>query len=249
MANLGDNLGFDSLPNQGNTTNSSEADKRMNGEENSNSNWESQAKYFQSEKDKLYTENQNLKKYEKLGHMLEARPDVAKGMVNMLKGEKDASARTEKISLDKNEFDPWEAFNDPKSKSYKFREQETTEQIDNAVNKNTQALKQQYAKDKGVASLKEQLRNKGLNDSQIQSFIDFSSKNPAEYGLDGFIKMWDAVEGQGPGGNQPLDHVRDTQSNPATGGILNGQTPVKKDDTDIAWKNIMNSTGSDNKIP
>ena len=29
--------------------------------------WESQAKYFQSEKDKLYAENQKLKQYEEVG--------------------------------------------------------------------------------------------------------------------------------------------------------------------------------------
>ena len=48
--------------------------------------WESQAKYFQSEKDKLYTENQNLKKYEQGGRMLESRPDIVQTVSGMLQG-------------------------------------------------------------------------------------------------------------------------------------------------------------------
>ena len=59
-----------------------------NGEQvgESGSNWEIQAKYFQSEKDKLYTENQNLRKYEKIGNMLESRPDIVNQISTMIKG-------------------------------------------------------------------------------------------------------------------------------------------------------------------
>ena len=52
-------------------------DKGNDAKENS---WEKQAKYFQSEKDKLFEENKSLKKYEKLGEALKARPDVVKAM-------------------------------------------------------------------------------------------------------------------------------------------------------------------------
>ena len=37
----------------------------------SETNWEDQAKYFQSEKDKLHAENQKLKQYEQIVQMLE----------------------------------------------------------------------------------------------------------------------------------------------------------------------------------
>ena len=55
--------------------------------EESGSDWESQAKYFQSEKDKLYAENQNLKKYEQLGQMLESRPDIVQTISGMVQGQ------------------------------------------------------------------------------------------------------------------------------------------------------------------
>ena len=42
-------------------------DEGTSNEENSTQDWEAQSKYHQSEKDKLFTENQQLKQYEKVG--------------------------------------------------------------------------------------------------------------------------------------------------------------------------------------
>ena len=47
-------------------------DEGQNIEESSNQTWEEQAKYFQSEKDKLANENQNLKKFEVIGKLLQS---------------------------------------------------------------------------------------------------------------------------------------------------------------------------------
>ena len=44
-------------------------DENVNTQEGSE-NWEDQAKYFQSEKDKLAAENSNLQKYAKVGQLL-----------------------------------------------------------------------------------------------------------------------------------------------------------------------------------
>ena len=51
------------LENQGEADNNVGQDGGAQHEESSNTNWEDQAKYFQSEKDKLQSENQSLKKY------------------------------------------------------------------------------------------------------------------------------------------------------------------------------------------
>ena len=55
-------------------------------QEESKGDWESQAKYFQSEKDKLQTENQKLKEYEQIGRMLESRPDIVSTISGMVQG-------------------------------------------------------------------------------------------------------------------------------------------------------------------
>ena len=62
-------------------------DEGTETQESSTTDWEAQAKYHQSEKDKLYAENQNLKQYEKIGKFLESRPDVAPKVLNEVSGQ------------------------------------------------------------------------------------------------------------------------------------------------------------------
>ena len=80
-------------------------------EQESSKNWEDQAKYFQSEKDKLAAENQTLKKYEQLGTILESRPDIVQTVTGMLKGggQPQGPQQPARIVMDKDEFDPLEA--------------------------------------------------------------------------------------------------------------------------------------------
>ena len=86
-------------------------DEGTNSEENSTQDWQAQAKYHQSEKDKLYSENQQLKQYEKIGKFLESRPDVAQKLLNEVSGQ--PTAQEQRVTLKPDEFDPWEAYNDP----------------------------------------------------------------------------------------------------------------------------------------
>ena len=199
--------------------------------------WESQAKYFQSEKDKLHAENQKLKQYEQIGQMLESRPDIVNTISGMVQGGQ--PTQPERVELSKDEFDPWEAYNDPSSKSYKYRQQELQDTINEAVSSQVGNVQREV----GMNKLQTELANKGLNAEQISSFMDFASKNPAEYGIDGAINMWQAVtqqptEGEQSNNESPLDAIRQNQAVPQQAGVLNGQQPVKKDDKDSMWDAI-----------
>ena len=201
----------------------------------SKNDWEATAKYMQSEKDKLQSENQKLKDYEKVGKLLESRPDIVNTISGMVQGGQ--PAQTEKVTLDKDEFDPWEAYNDPASKSYKFRHQELQDSINTAVEGQMAGVQKQV----GMNELKSQLASKGLNDTEINSFVEFASKNPAEYGVDGAINMWRSVSGepaQDDNGN-PLDAVRQNQAVPQQAGVLSGEQPIRKDEKDSMWDSIM----------
>jgi len=218
------------------------------GQQQENSgDWESQAKYFQSEKDKLHAENQTLKQYEQVGRMLESRPDIVKEVTTMLKGGQ--PAQQENITLEKDEFDPWEAYNDPSSKSYKFRQQELQQSIDGAVQQSVKGIQKQV----GMNNLQSELKSKGLTPEEVESFMEFASRNPAEYGVDGAINMWKAVsqgnEAQGQTQNSPLDSIRQNQQVPQQAGILNGQQPVKSDESDDRWKGVLGASRVGNKIP
>ena len=216
-------------------------------QQESGSDWESQAKYFQSEKDKLQAENQKLKQYEQVGQMLESRPDIVNTISGMVQGGQ-STVQEQRVELSKDEFDPWEAYNDPSSKSYKFRQQELQDTINEAVQNQVGDVK----KEVGMSKLQTELANKGLNSEQISSFMDFASKNPAEYGIDGAINMWQAVTQNKAEAksnvNNPLDAIRQNQSVPQQAGILNGEKPIVKDDKESMWDSIMKAGSRTNVL-
>ena len=225
----------ENLGNQGQVNDNVGQDESKAQNTETSNDWESQAKYFQSEKDKLHSENQKLKQYEKVGKLLESRPDIVQTISGMVQGGQ--PAQPERIALDKDEFDPWEAYNDPASKSYKFRQQELQDSINTAV----QAQVAGVQKEVGMSKLQNELAAKGLTPDEINSFVNFASKNPAEYGVDGAINMWRAVTGEpakDENGN-PLDIVRQNQAVPQQAGILSGEQPVRKSDDEAVWEGIL----------
>ncbi len=229
---------------QGETIDNVGQDDNVNTQESSGD-WENQAKYFQGEKDKLAAENSKLKQYEKVGNLLESRPDIANAVAGMIKGGGQPES-PQRVNLEKDEFDPWEAYNDPQSKSYKFRQQELQESINGAVNQQMQGLQ----RNQGEMQLKTELQQRGLNPAEVDSFMQFAAQNPAEYGVEGAIKMWRSVAESGTSNQvpNPLDDVRNTQGNPAVGGVLQGQQPqAPKSDKDAMW-DVITSAGSRTKV-
>ena len=234
----------ENLGNQGQINDNVGQDENQTQGGDSKNDWEATAKYMQSEKDKLQSENQKLRDYEKVGKMLESRPDIVQTISGMVQGGQ--PAQPERVSLGKDEFDPWEAYNDPASKSYKFRQQELQDSINTAVEGQIAGVQ----KEVGMNKLQTELSSRGLNKEEINSFVDFANKNPAEYGVDGAINMWRSVTEQpGQQGDNPLDAVRQNQSVPQQAGILNGEKPVKKSDDDARWKSVLGASRVGNKIP
>ena len=155
-------------------------------------------------------------------------------------------AQAEKVVLEKDEFDPWEAYNDPSSKSYKFRQQE----LQDSINDEVQGQMAGVQKEVGMNKLQNELANRGLSSEEINSFVDFANKNPADYGVDGAINMWRSVTQQpGQQGDNPLDAVRQNQSVPQQAGILNGEQPRRTSDDDDMWKGIVGASKVGNKLP
>ena len=233
----------ENLKNQGQINDNVGQDENQTQNKETSDDWESQAKYFQSDKDKLHAENQKLKDYEQVGKLLESRPDIVNQITTMVQGGQPAAS--ERVSMDKDEFDPWEAYNDPASKSYKFRQQELQDSIDSAVQGQIAGVQKQV----GMNQLQSELAKKGLNDNEINSFMEFASKNPAEYGLDGAINMWKSVAGEPDkeGNNNPLDSIRQNQAVPQQAGVLSGEQPMRSDEKDDMWSAITKA-GSRNNV-
>ncbi len=220
-------------------------DVGVEGTEDSETNWEESAKYFQSEKDKLSAENEQLKKYEKVGKMLESRPDLVQNLMGQLQGTGQPTA-PQRVEMSQDEFDPWEAFNDPKSKSYQYKEQQDDAKIDARVEARLGGLQKQI----GQSQLQTQVVNDGLvAREELPQFMDFVNKHPAEYGLQNVVKMFRAVNADNPASQapNPLDQVRQNQQAPTPAGILSGEQPVRTTEKDDVWNSIVNA-GSRNKV-
>ena len=216
-------------------------DKGNNAKEDS---WEKQAKYFQSQKDKLFEENRSLKKYEKLGEALKARPDIVEAMKEKL-----STSQGPQLKRPDN-FDPWEAYNDPKSESYKFRMEEMQNSIDSAVHKQVKQETSHLEAQQGIERLHGELRQRGLNEKQIEDFVKFADTDPSEFGIDGVLKMYNAYKNDDSNVQEnPLEPVKRTQNSPAVGGVLNGQMPEAPSDEDDMWKGVLGASRVGNKIP
>jgi len=221
-------------------------DVGVEGTENSETNWEESAKYFQSEKDKLSTENEQLRKYEKVGQLLESRPDLVQNLMGQLQGNSGQPAGPVRIEMSQDEFDPWEAFNDPKSKSYQYREQQMNEQIEARVDERVGGLQKQM----GQSQLQNQVVNNGLvSKEELPQFMDFVNKHPAEYGLQNVVKMFRAVNAENPATQapNPLDQVRQNQQAPTPAGILAGEQPKRTSEVDDVWNQVVKA-GTRSKV-
>ena len=231
-------------------------DEGNNQEKNSSGDWESQAKYFQSEKDKLYSENQDLKKYEKIGKFLESRPDIVQNITEQVGG--GGQPQAERITLDKDEFDPWEAYNDPSSKSYMFRKQEEQATINQAVSEQVDQRVSGLQQQVGVNQLQQELVKRGLSEEQIGSFMEFAKTPTNEYGVDGAIKMWQAmtdnnvqqdVQQEQQVEPNPFDMIRQNSNPPPQAGVLNGEQPQIKSGDDKFWDSVIQANRVGNKLP
>ena len=204
-------------------------------------------RYQQSRADKLAVENATLKKYEKVGKMLESRPDIVKNVMGQLQNNSGQSVESERIELSQDEFDPWEAFNDPKSKSYQYREQQDNQRIEAIVKERDGGLQKQV----GQAQVQNEVVNSGLiSREEVPSFMEFIGQHPASYGLDNVVKMFRAVNAGDPATQvpNPLDQVRQNQQAPTPAGILNGEQPQRKTEADDVWDSIVKAGGRTNVL-
>ena len=216
-------------------------DKGNNAKEDS---WEKQAKYFQSQKDKLFEENRSLKKYEKLGEALKARPDIVEAMKEKLSTPQEPQLKRP------DNFDPWEAYNDPKSESYKVRMEEMQHNINSAVQQQVEQKTSHLETQQGMERLSSELRERGLNNEQIEDFIKFADTDPSEFGIDGILKMYNAYKNNDPTlQSREIDQIKRTQSSPTVGGVLGGQAPEVPSDEDDMWKGVLGASRVGNKIP
>lgn len=236
---------------EGDTNMSVGQDDNVNTQENSGTDWESSAKYFQSEKDKLAAENNRLKQYEQLGTLLESRPDVVEAMTTAASGGNTLSgqpAGPKKVQLEEGEFDPWEAYNNPSSKSYKHRVQENQEQINQAVGQAVGGFAQAQQKQQVVSAVDNELDRRGFTPEQKDSFKQHLNQPLSSMNMDEHIAIWENRINKGQIQSPPpnnVDVARNTQTNLPQGGVLQGTRPATKSTDDSIWSGVLGAGRKD----
>ena len=213
--------------------------------------WEQSAKYHQSEKDKANSENQKLKgQLDTMGKFFKENPDLAEAMQQRARGVNgeqipiQSGRQTSQIKPE--DFDAYESYTDPNSESFKFRETQENNKIEQTVQKRLAGVQQNMA----MNQLKGDLAAKGLNADEVGDFIDFASTPADKLGLDNVINMWKTVRGNNTSTQQQVDlsQVRENQSMPTSPGVMQGQKAEAKTGIDKMWDGIVKAGGRSNVL-
>lgn len=216
--------------------------------------WEAEAKKFQSmydkqksEYDALSGQAEDLSQLRELKSVLEQRPDVVDAIRERLEGKANTKGDTEHV--DESSFDPWEAYYKPDSPSYKMRMAQEKALVDEAVGGHMAELQGQVA----MQNLKNELKNSyNMDDeSEIQNFIEFATVPRDELPIDLLIDVYRKYYNKGTEAppSENIEAIKQTQSIPRSAGVLQGGEPAPaKNEQDAAWDRILQASNS-GRIP
>ena len=211
--------------------------------------WEIEASKFQSMYDRTQAENDNLKRLEPLGDLLESRPDLVDVLQKNLNGQPQQQPQQEaQQGLPAEDFNPWDAYYNPESPSFKFRMNQDVQMMNNVVTNALGEQKRQMTEEITYNNTVNELRNTyKMSDGDINEFMGFVTQPKEQVGLSNLVKLYRDVNKRS---NAPdtAQAVKAAQNQPRTAGVLQGGAPSSpKSEENQVWDNIVNA-GSRNSI-
>jgi len=211
--------------------------------------WEVEARKFQSMYDRTQAENDKLRKLEPLGDLLESRPDLVDVLQKNINGQPQQQPQQEaQQGLPAEDFNPWDAYYNAESPSFKFRMNQDVQMMNNVVNNALGEQKRQMTEEITYNNTVNELRNTyKFSDNDVQEFMGFVTQPKEQVGLSNLVKLYRDVNKKG---NAPetAQAVRAAQNQPRTAGVLQGGSPSSpKTEENKVWDNIVNA-GSRNSI-
>lgn len=206
--------------------------------ETSNTDWESEAKKFQSLHDKVSAENEKMK---------DALIGVAEQHTrdqnsNQMQNQESQS----QSSLSEDEFSPWDAYYKPESASYKYRIQQEQKTINEAVDNRIGQMNDQMIINNTVNELRSVHK---MDDGEIREFMQFATKPTDQLELSTLVKVWKTSHGNNEQTLNSVEAAKKIKQSPQSAGSLQGAPPKKRSDEDMAWKAVMGSSGSGRSLP
>jgi len=206
--------------------------------------WEIEARKFQSMYDKTQAENDKLKRLEPLGDLLESRPDLVDVLQKNLNGQPQQQQPQQQAQqgLPAEDFNPWDAYYNPESPSFKFRVNQDVQMMNNVVNNALGEQKRQMTEEITYNNTVNELRNTyKMSDGDINEFMGFVTQPKEQVGLSNLVKLYRDVNKKG---NAPetAEAVKAAQNQPRTAGVLQGGAPSSpKSEENKMWDGIMNA--------
>ena len=212
--------------------------------------WEVEARKFQSMYDRTQAENDKLKRLEPLGDLLESRPDLVEVLQKNLNGQPQQQQPQQQAQqgLPAEDFNPWDAYYNPESPSFKFRMNQDVQMMNNVVSNALGEQKRQMTEEITYNNTVNELRNTyKMSDGDINEFMGFVTQPKEQVGLSNLVKLYRDVNKRS---NAPdtAQAVKAAQNQPRTAGVLQGGAPSSpKSEENQVWDNIVNA-GSRNSI-
>jgi len=212
--------------------------------------WEVEARKFQSMYDRTQAENDKLKRLEPLGDLLESRPDLVDVLQKNINGQpqQQQAQQEPQQGLPAEDFNPWDAYYNSESPSFKFRMNQEVGMMNNVVNNALNEQKRQMTEEITYNNTVNELRNTyKFSDKDVQEFMGFVSQPKEQVGLSNLVKLYRDVNKKS---NVPetAQAVQAAQQQPRTAGVLQGGAPSSpKSEENKMWDGIVNA-GSRNSV-
>lgn len=199
---------------------------------------EDDVRKFQSMYDKAQAE---LDKVKPVAKLFQDNPELVDVVRDHLTGGK---GQDKEIKINEEEFNPWDAYTNPNSKSYALRQQEINDAVSSRMSDYMGRLEAQ----RQVDSLRMRAQSEfKLSNNDAEEFVEFVTKPKDQLPLDTLFNVWNTNKNGLPQLNQNIESVKRTQQRPKSAGLVQGGQPPKKSDEDNMWSNIMKA-GNPNSI-
>jgi len=210
--------------------------------------WELEAKKFQSMYDKAQSDNSRLRRLEPLGDLLESRPDLVQSLQEGLSAPQQSAQPHSNAALSEQDFNPWEAYYNPESPSYRFRMNQEMQNVKGIVDSALSEQKRQMAEEITYNNTVNELRNTyKFSDGDVQEFMQFVTQPKEQVGLSNLVKLYREVNNKG-NVSDTAQAVQSAKEQPRTAGVLQGGSASSpKTEEKKVWDRVLGA-GSRNNV-
>ena len=202
--------------------------------------WEQEARKFQSLYDKAQSEND---KYKGVMTALAEKQLQEQGY-----GDGVNQNSSSEPSLSEDEFNPWDAYYKPDSASYKYRVSQEQRSVSEAVNQQLGQMNEQIMINNTVSELKNKYK---LNENEVNQFMEFATRPTEQLSLDTLVKVWRGSTGnvKRPEVRNSVEAAKAAKQAPRSPGALQGAPPAVKDEFDEMWDGVKKAGGMGSRLP